>query len=630
MKTNLGKQWEVNNALRGQQEILRTKYDDAIAVSQDAQQRQNDLIAEIEQLHDAIHQICPSKQLQSIETIGKVAPVSVPGKVVTSPNPASLSSTPPPQLITSRKMSVPTAAALKMGVGFPLNSLRKDDTGRILSTQCSTNDELLNECGICKKCTDQHLLAKCDTCRLYYHLGCLNPPLTRHPKRSKQYAWQCSECDKSDDSSPECKIIPKGPRRSRIRYSKDGYVPDSLRDSFGSEKSMLSRKSDESHHRTFNGSGKEIKQEGKGGQEVVSITIIPEIPVVADVSEVPEVPENSFVNETVPTTSTPIIVKKKLKKDEKSENLEPKKRGRKPKPKTSSTATSTTSSAMASPSQSAAPSKEETSNENHVKEDLTSFNQQQELIISKVDAFVPSTFPDISMSTQEKPKKGRPPKSKPSITQISNKLQKKQENIAISMDSKEEVSLIDLTRKIECPLEQYRPFVDIPSSIPYPASNIEMPKIADDLEPLPVLSTSQSEPAMTNGISDPIMNGGGFMNGEGGTSSNSAHHKQKKRKSHKRRHSHSPSSGELLPSGKKNKKKRKHKKHDLDEAPSTHSHESSRLPELPRIKMKFLLSGNAKKKTWSLPQSGTEGSMEPMRINPYEDVFNSSTQVSLT
>ena len=97
---------------------------------------------------------------------------------------------------------------------YPLDSLL---SGRILSTQCPNNEELMNECGICKRCTDQHLLAKCDTCHLYYHLGCLSPPLMRHPKKSKQYGWQCSECDKSDDSGPECKIIPKAPRRSRIR-----------------------------------------------------------------------------------------------------------------------------------------------------------------------------------------------------------------------------------------------------------------------------------------------------------------------------------------------------------------------------------------------------------------------------
>lgn len=120
---------------------------------------------------------------------------------------------------------VPTAAALKMGVGFPLTNLPgiNDDTNRILSTQCQNNSKLMHECGICKRCNDQHLLAKCDTCHLHYHLGCLNPPLTRHPKKSKLYGWQCSECVKSDDSDGAI-TLPAGPRKSRTKYSKDGTI----------------------------------------------------------------------------------------------------------------------------------------------------------------------------------------------------------------------------------------------------------------------------------------------------------------------------------------------------------------------------------------------------------------------
>lgn len=122
-------------------------------------------------------------------------------------------------------MSVPTAAALKMGVGFPLNNLpgTSDDTNRILSTQCQQQaTELLNECGICKQVSDQHCLAKCDTCKLYYHLGCLSPPLTRHPKKSKIYGWQCSECD--EDNPDGVVPLASGPRKSRTKYSKDGLI----------------------------------------------------------------------------------------------------------------------------------------------------------------------------------------------------------------------------------------------------------------------------------------------------------------------------------------------------------------------------------------------------------------------
>lgn len=122
-------------------------------------------------------------------------------------------------------MSVPTAAALKMGVGFPLTNLpgKSDDPNRILSTQCQQQSaELLNECGICKQINDQHCLAKCDMCNSHYHLACLTPPLSRHPKKSKIYGWQCSECDEDNLSGNVQLAI--GPRKSRTKYNKDGTI----------------------------------------------------------------------------------------------------------------------------------------------------------------------------------------------------------------------------------------------------------------------------------------------------------------------------------------------------------------------------------------------------------------------
>lgn len=222
IKQNLQEQVTSNQKLLDEQQRLRDKYDSAMKINQEALNQNDDLKDAIKKLYDDIHALCPNKALIPIEQIGKppsVPPMQNPNVIINTP-----SSTPPARTIT-----VPTAAALKMGVGFPLQNLiapgKRDDTGRILSTQCKQNsEELLNECGICKRCSDQHLLAKCDTCHLYYHLGCLNPPLTRHPKKSKLYGWQCSECDKSDDSGPENVILPKAPRKSRTRYSKDGII----------------------------------------------------------------------------------------------------------------------------------------------------------------------------------------------------------------------------------------------------------------------------------------------------------------------------------------------------------------------------------------------------------------------
>ena len=618
MKTNLENQVEVNKSLITQQQFLRTKYDDAIKVNQDVQQRQNDLIAEIEQLHNAILHLCPSasRQLSSIESIGKPpAPVVIVKPISSSPAP-TLSSTPPPQMITSRTMSVPTAAALKMGVGFPLHNLRKDDTGRILSTQCITNDELLNECGICKKCSDQHLLSKCDTCHLYYHLGCLNPPLTRHPKRSKLYAWQCSECDNSDDSTNEKVIIPKGPRRSRIRYSKDGpIIPDPLRDSFGSEKSTsLSKKSDDSTHRNLNGSEKETIAEVK----------------VSEAMNPPETPvKETFVSETVPTTSTPIteVSESNVKVEE---NSWPKKRGRKPRAKQSPPIKLESPVPIDLSSQQSSTLPKETTSENQHEADSNSFNEQT-LIISPMEAVQSPSFPEfIKMPTEspKAPKKGRPRKEKPSITQISNKLQKKQEINQQEVEPKSEVTLLDLSRKIECPLEQYRTFAD---SIPYPAPTVELPKIADESESIPVLPLASSDSMLLSNCAANSLTNGVIPNGEDATRTGTAHHKQKKRKNHKRRHSHSPSSVERVSSGKKHKKK-KHKNRDLEleDEPRSYSLNSHRLPEQPRIKMKFcakfVQAGDDKKIMWSLPSSGGDASnVDSLQNNSHEETFSNGS-----
>ncbi|KAG8443082.1 hypothetical protein GDO86_011776 [Hymenochirus boettgeri] len=78
---------------------------------------------------------------------------------------------------------------------------------------------VLYSCGICKKNHDQHLLLLCDTCKLHYHLGCLDPPLTRMPKKTKNSYWQCSECDQAGSSDMEAdfamETLPDGTKRSR-------------------------------------------------------------------------------------------------------------------------------------------------------------------------------------------------------------------------------------------------------------------------------------------------------------------------------------------------------------------------------------------------------------------------------
>ncbi|CDS35827.1 PHD finger protein 14 [Echinococcus multilocularis] len=61
--------------------------------------------------------------------------------------------------------------------------------------ECGTLvDNIFHECSVCNGYRDQHLLTICDTCKKAFHIACLDPPLTRVPKQSKLFAWQCSMC----------------------------------------------------------------------------------------------------------------------------------------------------------------------------------------------------------------------------------------------------------------------------------------------------------------------------------------------------------------------------------------------------------------------------------------------------
>ncbi|KAG5671576.1 hypothetical protein PVAND_001769 [Polypedilum vanderplanki] len=618
MKSNLEQQVEVNKTLLSQQSILRTKYDDAIKINHDTQQRQRELVAEIEMLHNSILAVSPTKQLPSIENIGK--PMTQAGIRINAMSTSSptLSSTPSQQMITSRIMSVPTAAALKQGVGFPLNHNCKDDTGRILSTQCTNNDELLNECGICKKCNDQHLLAKCDTCHLYYHLGCLNPPLTRHPKRSKLYAWQCSECDKSDDSAPENNIIPKGQRRSRtIRYSKDGIIHSDasafLSDSFGSDQSLtISKKSEEKYQQSNVSNGNDINLTDHELEAHVKETLQPDIGCSSSIKTIS--PVNAVSSTSVSSQENPL--KKKRERKTKTVN------GQKTKSKVSTTTISNAN------------------NENHINEEdeinsenLSSIQLQSEELITENQNAIESTeqiqsLPsspslqcndnniDNQQSVQtfpddKKPKRGRPPKK--TISQISNDLQKQIMPVTIETN---ETPLLDLSKKIECPLDQYRAFADIPNScIPYPVST-ELPKISDELETIPTTLLDNNSANELNGEQLKLTNGDVSLEYQNSTSGSSIHHKHKKRKSHKRHHSNSPSpNGDRQSSSKKHKRKHKHKDHDAPENPSPADMNrpiDEQGIEQPRIKIKFraiLQAGDDKKPPkflWHVPHEGND------------------------
>lgn len=75
----------------------------------------------IHKFHSAILSACPDKGLPNVDDIGK-----------------------PTLAKASQPLMVPTAAALKMGVGFPLNNITagRIDTGRVLSSQATKQGKI--------------------------------------------------------------------------------------------------------------------------------------------------------------------------------------------------------------------------------------------------------------------------------------------------------------------------------------------------------------------------------------------------------------------------------------------------------------------------------------------------------
>ncbi|XP_076332725.1 PHD finger protein 14 isoform X4 [Tachypleus tridentatus] len=105
----------------------------------------------------------------------------------------------------NKKLPLPEVLKPKPIVKSPSKSNRKSDSSSVF----------FDRCGICHQSKDQHQLAKCDSCQLHYHLYCLDPPLTRMPKKTKSQGWQCSECDKTEEDDHEEEVDPNAPRKLR-------------------------------------------------------------------------------------------------------------------------------------------------------------------------------------------------------------------------------------------------------------------------------------------------------------------------------------------------------------------------------------------------------------------------------
>ncbi|XP_039749740.1 PHD finger protein 14 isoform X1 [Pararge aegeria] len=215
LRKSLERLTKENEKLVADDEKLRADYDEASKINTEGLEKLTVMRQGLQKIYDAIIAVSPKKTISPIMEDKPLLP------------PAIARSTPkvtPQQLHKRRSISVPTAAALKMGVGFPLSDNPDARQGKVLSTSLEAAGALAaRECAVCARSSEQHLMAACDTCHHHYHLHCLRPPLQRPPKKCKMYGWQCSECDKTSDSEPEV-LEKKVPRRSRIRYSKDGAI----------------------------------------------------------------------------------------------------------------------------------------------------------------------------------------------------------------------------------------------------------------------------------------------------------------------------------------------------------------------------------------------------------------------
>lgn len=500
-------------------------------------------IEAVEKLHTALRTLCPNKTLVPIDNIGR----------------SMATATPPVDVQPiSRPMAVPTAAALKMGVGFPLTNLpgTADDSNRVLSTQCREKSSLMNECGICRRCNDQHLLAKCDTCHLHYHLGCLTPPLTRHPKKSKIYGWQCSECD---EDNPEGVPMTSGPRKSRTKYAKDGtIVPvDSVFD-------FLDDDIKEEHMPVYENGTKSTKAdkvtpppppEVKSEQLNENINAAEPIVLVENVLE-------SIPNIVVPKSETKSPKKKKAKKNSKSAE------GKQIPATNESLDTSIDTVNSTAPT----PVSLETSSNG----DVTPLFNGNSL--------------DKPPAAKEKSKSSKKGKKEKAAGKAEKKADKKKKAAAAAPKVEEPAEHVHAPQNVEDNVQQnvqqnvqstVEPDVQQsvdgnvqPNVVLSVESNVQMnvePTVDGNVELKPLEPTAQHLPAM--GLS----NGNGLDKPEVAAESSHKHNRKRRKEKHRNKHDderkHSPS--------KEHKKKRKRKSHDIENPNAAGSSDG-----VPKIKIK--------------------------------------------
>merc|ERR1719348_744763 len=180
MQEGLAEAVMVNNQLKEEDEEMRFKY--------------RNLVEETDKCRDNVTELKKIYKLYK-DLLVKFDPLD---RALKSPNRSKT----PNKLLTSPK------------------SIRKSITSPTPTLPRSSSLELAS-CRICSGSQDQHLLTHCDICKHSYHIYCLSPPLAKVPKKTKQYGWQCNECDKGDPSLQTQmsyqEIDLEAPRASRAR-----------------------------------------------------------------------------------------------------------------------------------------------------------------------------------------------------------------------------------------------------------------------------------------------------------------------------------------------------------------------------------------------------------------------------
>ncbi|KAH7722388.1 PHD-finger family protein [Aphelenchoides avenae] len=113
-----------------------------------------------------------------------------------------------------RKRSTPQAKRRRSSIPLasPTLSAKEEPEERDASSpEMSQVPEEPKECFTCKKTTDEHRMIFCTTCKHDYHLGCLDPPLTKMPKLRTAEQFECAECASRSESEHEEAVKQESP-----------------------------------------------------------------------------------------------------------------------------------------------------------------------------------------------------------------------------------------------------------------------------------------------------------------------------------------------------------------------------------------------------------------------------------